>query len=122
MRFARSPRVSLKVLIGKEQEIARFHARIPEELVTWTVLTPDRTYFEDDGDTKFIRRTEGGNIHVVCKPLPEEDKWLVKSVWYRPLNERRRLPRYKSAVSTSEQPKLGLSPIDVWLIMAIFWD
>lgn len=44
---------------------------------------PDRTYLEDDGDTKFICRVDGARLHVVCKPVPEEDKWLVKSTWVR---------------------------------------
>lgn len=109
----------MNIVFSKHARERMIERQISEELVTWTVLTPDRTYLEDDGDTKFIRRMEGGNIHVVCKPLPEEDKWLVKSVWYRPLNERRRPTRSKSVVSTSERKKSGLSPLDVGLIVAL---
>ncbi len=68
---------------------------ISEELVLETVQTPDRTYLEADGDTKFIRRVYRGNIHVVCKPLPDENKWLVKSVWFRPTNAFQR-PTYRA--------------------------
>ncbi|WP_343421507.1 DUF4258 domain-containing protein [Candidatus Flexifilum breve] len=74
----------MNIVFSKHARERMLERQISEELVIWTVLTPDRTYFEDDGDTKFIRRMDGGNIHVVCKPLPEEEKWLVKSVWFRP--------------------------------------
>jgi hypothetical protein len=56
---------------------------ITEEMVLKTIRNPDRTYIEDDGDTKFIRQVDGVKLHVVCKPLPEEAKWLVKSTWVR---------------------------------------
>ncbi len=75
---------------------------ISEELVLETVQTPDRTYLEDDGDTKFIRRVYRGNIHVVCKPLPEEDKWLVKSVWFRPTNAFQR-PTHRAGTAAPRQ-------------------
>ena len=56
---------------------------ITEEMVLKTIRNPDRTYIEDDGDTKFIRQVDGVKLHVVCKPLPDEAKWLVKSTWVR---------------------------------------
>jgi hypothetical protein len=110
----------MNIVFSKHARERMVERQISEELVIWTVLTPDRTYFEDDGDTKFIRRMDGGNIHVVCKPLPEEEKWLVKSVWFRPLNERRQRPRYKSAVASPEPQKSGLNKVDFWLIVATF--
>lgn len=56
---------------------------ISEAMVLKTIRNPDRTYIEDDGDTKFIRQVDGVKLHVVCKPLPDEGKWLVKSTWVR---------------------------------------
>ncbi len=56
---------------------------ISDEMVLQTIRDPDSTYIEDDGDTKFIRQVEGVQLHVVCKPLPDEAKWLVKSTWVR---------------------------------------
>jgi len=56
---------------------------ITEEMVLKAIRNPDSTYIEDDGDTKFIRKVDGVKLHVVCQPLPEEAKWLVKSTWVR---------------------------------------
>jgi hypothetical protein len=56
---------------------------ITEDMVLKTIQHPDRSYLEDDGDTKFIREVDGVQLHVVCKPLPEQGKWLVKSTWVR---------------------------------------
>ena len=56
---------------------------ITEEMVLKTIRNPDSTYIEDDGDTKFIRQVDGVKLYVVCKPLPDEAKWLVKSTWVR---------------------------------------
>ena len=56
---------------------------ITEDMILKTIRNPARTYIEDDGDTKFIGKVDGVTLHVVCKPLPDEDKWLVKSTWVR---------------------------------------
>ncbi len=56
---------------------------ITEDMVRTAIRMPDHTYIEDDGDTKFICKVRGARVHVVCKPVPEEDKWLVKSTWVR---------------------------------------
>ncbi|MFN8377718.1 MAG: DUF4258 domain-containing protein [Anaerolineae bacterium] len=56
---------------------------ITEDMVVKAIRKPDKTYLEDDGDTKFIRKVDGANLQVICKPLPDEDKWLVKSAWVR---------------------------------------
>lgn len=56
---------------------------ITEEMVIWAIRNPDKTFVEEDGDIKFICEIRGDKIHVVCKPVPEEAKWLVKSTWVR---------------------------------------
>jgi hypothetical protein len=56
---------------------------ISRDMVIEAVTNPDRTINESDGDTKFIRELNGRMLHVVCKPLVEERKWLVKSAWIR---------------------------------------
>lgn len=60
----------------------RFQQRkITKDMVMKAIQDPDKREFEDDGDTKFIRRVTGREVHVVCKPVPEENTWLVKSAW-----------------------------------------
>lgn len=60
---------------------------VSKEMVLQAIHNPDRSYPEADGDTKFIRKVYGSKVHVVCKPLLEENKWLVKSVWIRGEND-----------------------------------
>ncbi len=45
---------------------------ITEEMVLKAIRNPERTYIEDDGDTKFISRVNGVRLHVVCKSLPDD--------------------------------------------------
>lgn len=52
---------------------------VSQEMVLQAIHKPNRTYPESDGATKFIRKVYGSKVHVVCKPLPQENKWLVKS-------------------------------------------
>ena len=62
---------------------------VSKDMVLQAVRKPDRTNAEADGDTKFIRDISGRQIHVVCKPLPDEKMWLVKSVWVRGEDDRK---------------------------------
>lgn len=89
---------------------------ITEDMVTAAIQRPDRTYPEDDGDTKFIRRIDGVTLHVVCKPIPEEARWLVKSTWVRGEDDHgNRVDRYgrKLGRSARLQPRLPMRSIVV---------
>jgi Domain of unknown function (DUF4258) len=56
---------------------------ISEAMITNTVRNPDKSEPEEDGDIKFIKTIGKRPVHVVSKYLPDEDKWLIKSVWVR---------------------------------------
>ncbi|MBK8022226.1 MAG: hypothetical protein IPK19_12545 [Chloroflexi bacterium] len=110
---------------------------VTEEMVLKTIRNPDRTYVEEDGDTKFIRKVNGVRVHVVCKPVPEENKWLIKSTWVRGEDDfgnrvdrygrtqgtiRRAAPRtrmQRSAPSASRE-KLWIALLSGVLIVAVF--
>jgi hypothetical protein len=78
------PNPSRTNLVFSKHALERMEQRIiSEDMVRRTVMRPDRHYVEDDGDTKFIRTVNGVRLHVVCKPLYDQDKWLVKSTWVR---------------------------------------
>ncbi len=95
---------------------------ISEDMVLQTIRRPDKTYPEADGDTKFIRRVNGANLHVVCKPVPDEDKWLVKSTWVRGEddygNRVDRNGRYRGKAKRTglHRPEPTTSRLGVWLI------
>jgi hypothetical protein len=57
--------------------------RISREMVMQTIRNPNRQFVEANGNIKFIRKVSGCKVHAICKPLPEESKWLVVSVWVR---------------------------------------
>ncbi|MBC7814566.1 MAG: DUF4258 domain-containing protein [Burkholderiales bacterium] len=61
--------------------------RISDDMVLNAISKPDRREQEDDGDTKFIKTISGRPLHVVAAHLPDEKKWLVKSVWVRGEND-----------------------------------
>ncbi len=84
---------------------------ITEKMVRTAIRYPDRTYIEDDGDTKFICRVDGARLHVVCKPVPEEDKWLVKSTWVRGEDDLGKKPytRRYSVRPTPVMPRAALA-------------
>jgi hypothetical protein len=57
--------------------------KITREMVISTIEIPEKYFVEGDGNTKFISTVDGRTLHVVCQPLVEERKWLVKTVWVR---------------------------------------
>jgi hypothetical protein len=59
------------------------YRRITQEMVAAAIKKPDRKELEADGDTKFIRTIDRRSLHVVSMYLPDQKKWLVKSVWVR---------------------------------------
>jgi len=95
---------------------------ISEEMVAKAIRKPDWTRLEDDGDTKFVRNVDGVKLHVVCKPLPDEGKWLVKSTWVRGEDDDgnrvdrygRKLGKRKRAAPQSAKPL----PLLNWFLVA----
>jgi len=57
--------------------------RVSSQMIGTAIANPDERRYEDDGDTRFIKTVRGRLLHVVAKPLPDQDSWLVKTVWVR---------------------------------------
>ncbi len=57
--------------------------RISKKAIQQTVLKPDSTEKENDGDTEFKKTVDGRKIHAIAKPLPDQQAWLIKTVWVR---------------------------------------
>lgn len=57
--------------------------RISKNVIQQTVYTPDSTEREADGDTEFKKTVNERKIHAIAKPLPDQNAWLIKSVWVR---------------------------------------
>lgn len=73
--------------------------KITREMVIQTIQDPNSQYTEPNGNIKFIRKVSGCKIHAVCKPLPEENKWLVVSVWVRGEDDNTNISKPKEALS-----------------------
>lgn len=76
--------------INHETVVFTKHAReqlslrkIGEDMVIQVMRRPSKTYNADNGKIKFIGKTAGAKLHAVCKPIPEENKWLVITLWIR---------------------------------------
>ncbi|GEM_PF-1072582 len=95
---------------------------ITEEMVLKAIRHPERTYIEDDGDTKFISRVDGVRLHVVCKPLPDEGKWLVKSTWVRGEDDDgNRVDRYGQRIGSRQRDAQESRLFPRWLPNAILF-
>jgi len=100
---------------------------ITEEMVVMTIRKPDKLFQEDDGDTKFIRKVNGANVQVVCKPLPDENKWLVKSAWVRGEDDYgnrvdrngRYLGKRKRALPVAKVRPATPRPVLNWVLLAV---
>ncbi len=57
--------------------------RTGEDMVIQVMRNPSTTYRIDDGKIKFIGKSMGAKVHVIGKPIPEQNKWLVISLWVR---------------------------------------
>lgn len=57
--------------------------RVSSQMIGFAINNPDERRYEDDGDTRFIKTVRGRLLHVVAKPLPDQDSWLIKTVWVR---------------------------------------
>ena len=106
-----------KIVFSKHAHERLEQRKITQEMVLATIQKPDRSYPERDGDTKFIRKINGAKVHVVCKPLPEENKWLVKSAWIRGEYDSQNLAQRKNSYTASE---LRWVRIYFYLMLALF--
>ena len=57
--------------------------RIGEDMVIQVMRSPSTTHRMDDGKIKFIGKSMGAKVHVIGKPIPEQNKWIVISLWVR---------------------------------------
>ena len=70
-------------LIFTEHALDRLSLRSLSQDQIWQVVHHHRQHFENHGNEKFILTLHGRRVHVVAKKLPEDQKWLVISVWVR---------------------------------------
>ncbi|MCB9460117.1 MAG: DUF4258 domain-containing protein [Anaerolineaceae bacterium] len=78
------PDISHRTVIFTNHARDRLDLRkISKDMVIQVMRNPNRTYAIDDGKIKFIGKTMGAKVHAVCKPILEENKWLVITLWVR---------------------------------------
>ncbi|MDZ4764646.1 MAG: DUF4258 domain-containing protein [Chloroflexota bacterium] len=61
--------------------------RITQLMVVSAIRSPDSSYIEDDGDTKFIKTIDRRQLHVVGHWKTDQLQWLIKSAWVRGEND-----------------------------------
>lgn len=57
--------------------------RVSEDMAIQVMQNPDAIKRVEDGKIKFMGRSRGANVHVIGRTIPEENKWLVVSLWVR---------------------------------------
>jgi hypothetical protein len=61
---------------------------VTPDAISQAVQSPTERVTLDGGKTKFIKTVSGRLIHVVAHWLPQEQHWLIVSVWVRGENDR----------------------------------
>lgn len=69
--------------------------KISEDMIIEAIYQADRKFVQDNGNVKFIAKTMGCKVHAICKPLPDENKWLVISAWVRGEDDQGNMTDYK---------------------------
>lgn len=72
-----------KIIYTRHAVERRVVRRISKNYIQQAIRNPDRTEREEDQDTKFIKTINGRKLHVVAKPLADEDAWLIKTIFVR---------------------------------------
>lgn len=75
------------IVLSKHVEERMVLRRVNRDLIEKTVYQADSSKLEDDGDTKFIKTIAGRELQVIAKPLDDENKWLIKTVWVEGEND-----------------------------------
>lgn len=57
--------------------------RLSEDVIIQVMRKPNSTHKLEDGKIRFISKVMGSKVYVICKPILEENKWLVISLWVR---------------------------------------
>jgi hypothetical protein len=96
--------------------------KISEEMILKAIETPYRSYIQSDGGMKFICRINGRDVHVVGQPLPEQRKWLVKTVWVRGEDDQGKVVNRGNSENVSSLDMMIIFLVSIIIIMAIaFW-
>jgi hypothetical protein len=123
-----------KALPAINHETVRFtkHARerldlrrLSEDMIIEVMRKPNTTRNIDDGKIKFTGKVMGANVHAICKPLIEENKWLVISLWVRGEDDagkftNRRIHRRKNRDDLS-QLSIGLVSLFIFLALVAYY-
>ena len=97
--------------------------KISREMVIQTIQNPNNQYIENDGKIKFIRKVSGCKVHAICKPIPEENKWLVVTVWVRGEDDNGNVSAYKRSYGGKFINRLTFGFIIVTgIILYIVWN
>lgn len=75
------------IVLSKHVEERMAVRRVSRDLIDKTVYQADSSKLEDDGDTKFVKTIDKREIQVIAKPLDDENKWLIKTVWVEGEND-----------------------------------
>ena len=83
------PKINHNTVIFTNHAKERMTLRKINQDMIITVMRSNTTkiFEQDDGKVKFVGKSMGAKVQAVCKPIPEENKWLVISVWVRGEND-----------------------------------
>lgn len=78
------PKINHKTVVFTKHARERRDLRsVNDDMIIQVMRNPIQTQKLEDGKIKFIGKAMGAKVHVVSRPIVEENKWLVITIWVR---------------------------------------
>lgn len=71
------------VVFTKHARERRDLRSVSDDMIIQVMRNPVQIQKIEDGKIKFIGKAMGAKVHVISKPIVEENKWLVITIWVR---------------------------------------
>lgn len=82
------PNITQQTVVFTRHARERMNLRkLDDAMVLQVMRKPGKIYDAGDGKVKFVGKAMGAKVHVIGKPIPEENKWVVVSLWARGEND-----------------------------------
>ncbi|MCU0466437.1 MAG: DUF4258 domain-containing protein [Anaerolineae bacterium] len=78
--------------------------RVSEDMAIQVMQNPDAIKRVEDGKIKFMGRSRGANVHVIGRTIPDENKWLVVSLWVRGEDDAGKPTHYRGYRGSKSMP------------------
>jgi len=115
------PEINHKTVVFTKHARERLDLRrLSEDAIIQVMRKPNTTQKLDEGKIKFIGEVMGSKVHVICRPILEENKWLVISLWVRKEDDAGNFVNYtkRDRNNRNSLSKIYIT-VFIWLIIIV---